>query len=194
MPKASGKKPTIANAEADSFESFLDQDDFKDFLRIATVTGSVPDDALTNLDKDKLVDQYKAWVNDGKPKPQMPTLKTSVEEILRIYRRKAGGKQYLSYVVKGKSEQVGMETIISYAKSPDGSDDTSLIIGRDRRPVLEYTDKLAKELISKAKRYNPDTFQLRFVYQTATIVVNNEENFTGDFDKLMTKAMNKELI
>ena len=194
--KASEISDDFTNQEepvADSFEALLETEDFKDFIRIATVTGNIPDNELTQLDKDMLVDQYMAWIKDGRPKPKMPELKSKVEEILRVYRRKVGGKQFLSYVVKGKSEQVGMETELTYADI-NGVEDRSLIIARRRFPVLPYTEKLAKELISKAKRYNPDTFSMFFVFQTMTLGVMNEENFTGDFDSLVTKAMRRELI
>jgi len=184
---------TSKNMEADSFEELLETEDFKDFIRIATVTDNIPDSELSQLDKDMLVDQYKSWVEDGRPKPKMPELKSKVEEILRIYRRKVGGKQFISYVVKGKSEQVGMETELTYAKI-NGVEDRSLIIARRRYPSKPYSDKVARELISKAKRYNPDTFSMHFVYQTMTLTVMNEENFTGDFDSLVTKAMKRELI
>ena len=193
MPKASGVKATNKEAVTDSFEALLETEDFKDFIRIATVTDNIPDKELTQLDKDLLVDQYSAWVEDGRPKPKMPELKNRVEEILRIYRRKVNGKQFLSYVVKGKSEQVGMETELTYANI-NGVVDESLIIARKRFPVMPYTDKLAKELIKKAKRYNPDSFKMYFVFQTMTLGVHNEENFTGDFDSLVTKAMKRELI
>lgn len=195
MPKASGSNPTIEETNADSFDVLLKTEDFKDFLRIATVTGSIPESKPTDLEQEKIVDQYKVWVDSGRPKPKMPeSVKSGVEEIIRIYRRKVNGVQYLSYVVKGKSEQVGMETTVTYGKNGDGQEDKSIIIARDRKPVIKYTDKNAKELIQKAKRYHIDDYKLYFVYQTATVRVTNDDNFTGDFDSLMSRAMNKEII
>lgn len=168
--------------------------DFQQFIKILQVTEGLPE-KFDDETRDKVMDKFEVWLKDDKPTPAMPKTSTEVEEILRIYRRKWKGKQFISYVVKGKDEQVGMRTDILYGKDGDGNEDTSLIVGRDRYPVLEYTEKLARELVKKAKRYNPDgTVELRFHYQNQPKVVNNEENFFGDFDKLIAKAFNNEMI
>lgn len=185
-------KPS-ASEEAQTYEDFYKEEDFKDFLRILAVTEGVPD-KLTEVDKEKIVDKYQIWVTQERPKPSFPkAVQSGVEEILRIYRRKWKGKQYISYLVKGQAEQVGMKTDIVYGKNQDDEEDRSIIISRDRYPTIEYNEKEARKLLAKAKRYNSEV-KLLFVFQTMTMVVHNEENFFGDFDKLVEKAMKKEII
>lgn len=182
----------LASEEA-QYEQLFAKEDFKDFLRILAVTEGVPD-KLSETDKEKIVDKYLIWVTQGRTKPSFPkSIQSGVEEILRIYRRKWKGKQYLSYVVKGQSEQIGMTTDIVYGKNQDQEEDRSIVISRDRYPTIEYTEKEARKVLAKAKRYN-DNVQLLFVFMTSTITIHNEDNFFGDFDSLIERAAKKEII
>lgn len=186
------KEPS-ASEEAQTYDDYFKQEDFKDFLRILAITEGVPD-KLTEVEKEKIVDKYQIWVSQDRPKPSLPKgVQSGVEEILRIYRRKWKGKQYISYLVKGQSEQIGMKTDIVYGKNQDQEEDKSIIISRDRYPTIEYSEKEARKILAKAKRYNSEV-KLYFVFQTMTIAIQNEENFFGEFDKLVEKAMKKEII
>jgi hypothetical protein len=184
--KPSGESPQT------EFDSLYETEDFKDFLRILAVTEGVPD-KLEEVDKEKIVDKYNAWVKGDRPRPSLPKSVGGIEKITRIYRRKAKGTQFISYLVEGKHEQEGMKTDIVYGKNQDGEEDRTLIVGRNRYPTIEYTEKMARDLLKKAKRYNDDV-KLYFVYQTMTIAVKNEENFFGDFDKIIERAMKKEIV
>lgn len=163
---------------------------FDTFVNIAKVTEQIPED----YDTGKLKDVFKIWVKENSPRQfNFKELEAKVEIIMRLYRRKWKGRQYLSYVVKGQHEQVGMTTDIMYGKNGQGDTDTSIIIGRDRHPTLEWNEKLAREVLEQAKRYS-DSVDMRFVFQNVTIVVTNEDNFFGDFDKLFAHATKKEII
>lgn len=179
--------------ESDFDSLFKTEETFKEFLRILTVTGQIGDEKLSELEKGKVVDQYLVWKEQGMQKPKLPaSVERGVEVILRIYRRKELGKQWLSYVVKGQHEQVGIKSTPIYG-SNNGVEDRSIIIGYDKKPTIEYTEKKARELLAKAKRYT-DNVQLRLVYQTVNIAVKNEENFFADFDEMVAKAMQKNII
>lgn len=172
-----------------------DEKDFADFLVILSSTGQISLDEIPNeLEQAKIVDQYEVWCNQGKPRPKLPqAVERGVEVILRIYRRKSNGKQWLSYVVKGQQEQVGMKSVPIYGENQDGQEDKSIVIGHDRLPTIEWDEKKARQLLEKAKRYS-DNVQLCLVYQTMTLAVKNESNFFADFDKMVEKAMKKEII
>ena len=188
-------KDATAEAEkkiSDAEKKLEDSEDFQDFLRILAVTEGVPE-KLDAIEKAKILDKYEVWVNDGRPRPSLGDKKPKVEKILRIYRRKHKGEQYLSYVVEGKSEQVGMKTDVIYGKLPDGTEDTSLVIGHNRYPTIKYNEKHAREVLEKAKRYT-EKVDLRFVFQANVITIHNEENFFGDFDGLIQKSFAREVI
>lgn len=187
------KKQSEAEKELSEKESKIeDSEDFKDYLRILAVTGEISGEPSPQ-EKVKILDQYEVWVKDGRPKPSLGENKPDVEEILRIYRRKWKGKQYISFVVKGKSEQTGMKTDITYGKLQNGMPDKTLIIGRTRYPHIEWTNELAKEVLEKAKRYT-EQVQLRFVFLNHVVPIHNEKNFFGDFDKLIEKGLMKQEV
>jgi len=172
-----------------------DEKDFADFLVILSSTGQISlDEQPSELEQAKIIDQYEVWCNQGKPRPKLPqAIERGVEVILRIYRRKTNGKQWLSYVVKGQQEQVGMKSVPIYGQIQDGQEDKSIVIGHDRVPTIEWDEKKARLLLEKAKRYS-ENVQLCLVYQTMTLAVKNEPNFFGDFDRMVEKAMRKEII
>lgn len=191
-------KVAEANAEAKGMSSADIQraKKFGKFLKILEVTGELPEDMDDPKSKGIVEDKFKVWLQEGEPTPELKKEATKVEEILKIYRRKHKGEQFISYTVKGKDEQVGMKTDITYGKDGEGHEDTSIIIARTRYPTIPYTDKLAKELIAKARRHSEDgTVELHFIFRGANIHVQNEKNFlSSDFDGLVGHALNKEII
>jgi len=173
-------------------DSNFDEKEFKEFLNILRITEEFPD-TPTDEEKAVSIDKYLAWVEDGKPKPSLGERAPKVEKILRLYRRKANGKQYLSYVVEGKSEQVGMATDITYGETPGGQEDRSLIIGRTRHPTIPYNEKEARALLKKAKRYT-ESVQLRLVFLGQVITIHNEENFFKEFDEVIELVNQKKVV
>lgn len=217
MAKAKDEKSTIQNidesmdespisADADSpnerkFEALKNTEDFADFITVQIATGQIARSDLASLserDQDKLADSYELWVSKGRPRPKLAAEdKVEVPKIQKIYRIKHNGNQFLAAVVEGRKGKLGVEMDPIYGKIDNEKgekvDDTSIIIGYKPRYTEPYTDAKARELLAKAKRYS-DQVSLYFKMNTISIVVNHEENFTGDFDALMKKALNREEI
>jgi hypothetical protein len=166
--------------------------EFKEFINILRVTEGFPEKP-TDEEKAVAMDKYLVWTDSGKPRPTLGDKKPEVQKITRIYRRKANGKQYLSYVVEGKSEQIGMETEITYGKTPSGDEDKTIVIERKRFPNKEYKEKEAREILKKAKRYT-ENVKLRFVFLGSVIPIHNEDNFFGDFDGLIEDSRKGKVI
>jgi hypothetical protein len=199
------ESPISAPADSQKTKSRFDEikstDDFADFITVQIATGRIQRSDLADLsipEQDKLADAYEIWVSKGRPRPIMAK-EDSVEvpKIQKIYRIKDKGRQFLACVIEGQSGKLGVELDPIYGKT-DGKngekvDDTSIITGHTKRHTIPYTDALAREMLAKAKRYN-DQVQLYFKMNTINILVNHEENFTGDFDVLMKKALNREEI
>ena len=172
-------------------ESAQSKDDFGTFENIAKVTEQIP----KGFDSEKLRDVYEVWKEEGSKKQfDFQKLLDKVPKILKIYRRKWKGNQFISYVAKGQSEQVGMKTDIVYGENGAGEEDQSVIISRNRYPTIEYNEKLARKILEKAKRWLGDEVQLHFIFQSRNITVHKEENFFGDFDKLVENALEKKII
>lgn len=193
------------SADADSqqrkFDALKNTEDFADFITVQIATGKLRRSDLTDMserDQDRLADAYEVWVSKDRPRPQLAAEdKVEVPRIQKIYRIKENGVQQIAYVAEGIKDKVGLELDPIYGTIDDEKgnkvEDPSIIIGHKRRYTIPYTDSLAKELIEKAKRHS-DTVALYFKMNTINIRVQHEENFTGDFDALMKKALKSEEI
>ena len=71
--------------------------------------------------------------------------------------------------------------------------DEKKYIGQDTEFFIEYSDKLARQLIEIANKTNPNP---KFYFKDGgrTIAVKEIENFTGDFKELMKLATRGEVI
>lgn len=193
---------TTESAQKNDFASIAKTKDFKRFLSIKQATNQVPADIdlkqISDEEQKELILQFEAWIEAGKPSAQAPKVKTNVEKVLRVYRRKIFGEQKLSYVVSGKAVQEGIEFVPTYRTYKDDTtgelvEDKSMILKQDRRYTIDYTEKTARDLVARCKKDAVEP-KLYLVQGRSVITIRNEANFYADFDEVISKVNNKKEV
>lgn len=146
-----------------TIEEITSQEDFKQFIAMMEVTGQVEDfDKVSTDEQRDIINKFYLWKEKGSPKAEMPKLKDDTEEeILKIYRVKHRGTQYIWYMTK-EGKRVGLEYDVTYAEEDEWVDGkmtgnkikTDIVLDRKPRYTMEYTKELGEELLAKAHKYN----------------------------------------
>jgi hypothetical protein len=146
-----------------TIEEITSQEDFKQFIAMMEVTGQIDNfDKLSTDDQRDVINKYYLWKEKGSPKAEMPKLKDDTEEeILKLYRVKHRGVQYIWYMTK-EGKRVGLEYDVTYAEEDEWVDGkmtgnkitTDVVLDRKPRYTMEYTKALGEELLAKAYKYN----------------------------------------
>jgi hypothetical protein len=145
-----------------TIEEITSQEDFKSFIAMMEVTGQIENfDKLATDDQRDVINKFYLWKEKGSPKAEMPQLKDDKEdEILKLYRVKHRGTQYIWYMTKD-GRRVGLEYDITYAEEDEWVDGkmtgnkvkTNTVIERKPKYTIEYTKEKGEELLELAYKY-----------------------------------------
>jgi hypothetical protein len=147
-----------------TIEEITSQEDFKQFLSMMEVTSKdwIPWEELSTDSQRDIINKFYLWKDRGSPKAEMPTLKEDKEdEILKLYRVKHRGVQYIWYMTKD-GRRVGMHYVHTYATEDEWVDgkmtgnkvQTETIISSEPKYEWEYTKELGEKLLALATKYN----------------------------------------
>lgn len=189
-------------AQKATIDEIKSQEDFKRFFAMLYATKKVSKESLDELPTEqqhKIVNEYWKWEKKGKPEAEMPDLEDKEDQILKMYRAKIRGTQYI-YYVRPDGTEVGRETIPTYATEeevgekgkPTGKlvEDKSKIIKTDYKYTIPYTKAKGEELLKKAYAYN-DMPSCYFVIGTTKVkVADPETEFNVDGNQMMTLMRN----
>jgi len=135
----------------------ISPEDLQEFLDLLAITGRKTTD-LTPQEDRVIQNDCWAWIQNGKPKAVMPKMTKVVETILKVYRQKRYGKQYIYY--RNQDGVQGHEFIKTYEQVPeiDGEgkptgkfiDDKNTVTSTKEDFTIEYTKALGEELVEKA--------------------------------------------
>jgi hypothetical protein len=149
--------------EETTIEEITSQEDFKQFIAMMEVTGQIEDfDKLATDAQRDVINKFYLWKEKGSPKAEMPTLKDDKEdEILKLYRVKHRGVQYIWYMTKD-GRRVGMHYVHTYATEDEWVDgkmtgnkvQTETITSSEPKYEWEYTKELGEKLLALATKYN----------------------------------------
>ncbi len=154
---------TIKTKEV-TIEEISSQEDFKQFVAMMEVTGQLKNfDELALDEQREVINKYYLWKDKGSPKAEMPKLKDEKEhEILKLYRVKHRGIQYLWYMTTD-GQRIGLD-YEEIHNQEDEYDENNQPTGRktegktivDRKPhyTIEYTKQKGEELLALASKYN----------------------------------------
>lgn len=183
-------KTTTAKATT----SIEDDADFVKFISMYDVTSDQKYADLSDEKQRGVQNKFFIWKDKGMPKAEMPLLETKEDVIIKVFREKVYGKQYIYYQTpKGNNVvDVGRDHIHTYAQieefdekgKPTGKteDDLKHIIKTETKLLTPYTKALGEKYMAQAfKTWKNPTFYFRT--GKATILVDDpEKDFNGDFD------------
>ena len=170
----------------------IDPADFEEFLELLKTTGQQVDELTPELER-RLQNKCWTWIKNCKPKAVMPTLEEKEEIILKVYREKRVGIQYIYYRtnngIQNKEFKYQAEQIPEIiddkptGKTVDHPTKKHLI---DSIPTVKYTKALGEELVEKALRtsINP-TF---YIVQGNAKFKVDPEVFNNDFDETIREC------
>lgn len=204
MTKKSSGSNEPQKTKSSDIGKLKEDKDFQEFIKNMKLTNQLaeaPED-LPIRQQRELINKFWAWDKAGKPGLQMPDFDSTRPQIVKVYRIKELGKQYLAYVNE-KSEKVGIETKKIYGtkqlQDPDDVSKTKTVEDKDNllktdvKYTIPYAESKAKEFIEMALETYPNpTFY--FIRKPRKVSVTETDNFTGDFDDLMKKANKGEII
>ncbi len=199
-PKSQNTEPETRNETEDftprkaEWLELTEKTDFMQFLAIARATGEILDETLddpTESTRQEIIGRFHAWVQAGKPKPQLNIKAGAPEQILAVYRLKWYGKQKLAWKINGKEVLGGMRSEPQYRKMTDQHgnqiDDKNTVIGHKVDYIQDYNKEIATKIVERCMREAPEP-KLYFKLGSYTVSVKDPANFFGDFDALMMKA------
>jgi uncharacterized protein YqkB len=192
------KNQTKHSSDEETKHQDLDAKDLNRFVKMQMATGRLPDDynveKISDAQKRDLITDYNKWVEQGRPKPEMPKLaKTAQEKILRVYRRRSFNQEFLTAVVDGKDVQIGVELIPVYAKNY-GIEDRTNQIGTDHKYTIPYTEQKARELVERCKKEAKSPKLYIKDESGPTFRIKIEDNFFKPFDEVINAALQRKII
>lgn len=199
MTKSSDSDESQSKQKLQLLKDLKKDKEFNEFIRMKLDSGELKDSDSLTLDQErKLTVEFNSWKSNGKPKLVMPKINVPEDRVMKVYRVKQMGKQFI-YYVDMQNIPHGMHWEHEYAKAVNPEtgqeeDDHKQII--KSTPVYEtpYTKELGEELVKRAfnECENP-TFYLK-VGKKEKISVHDPSNFNGDFDELVNKHRIKQVI
>jgi len=184
----------MAKATKASEKATISPEDLQEFLDLLAITGRKTTDLTPEEDR-KIQNECWTWMQNGKPSAVMPTMKEKQETILKVYRTKRFGKQYIYY--RNQDGPQGREYIKVYTQvgeigedgKPTGKmvDDTSSLIETKEKYTIEYTKAFGEELVDKAlKTALEPTF---YIVQGQWKFKVEPEELNGNFDAMIKDCM-----
>jgi hypothetical protein len=156
--------PRGTKAQKATIEEITSQEDFKKFISMLEATEQITDYQSLDTDSQRsIINKYYLWKEKGSPKAEMPKLKDEKEdEILKLYRTKHRGVQYIHYLTKD-GRTVGKEYIHTYSTEEELDENnqptgrqvpTTTIIKSEPKYTMEYTKELGEKLLAQAFKYS----------------------------------------
>lgn len=172
----------------------VSDEDFSEFLELLKLTGENVDD-LTAEQERNLQNRCWTWIKNNKPKAVMPPMTVKVTQILKVYREKRLGKQYIFW--RDQDGVQGKEFTHTYEQVPEileGKPTGKMLDGKilttTEKHLEEYTKPRGEELVEQALKtaINP-TFYFVHSKGVGGKIKVDADDFNTDFDAIVKSTM-----